>query len=425
MSRLMRYAILPAVFVLLLFAGWRVVGQMQAERHAQTEPERALRWRPNHPGALLVLAERQLAKGDTGAAQATARRLLAHEPLQGEAFRVLAEAADRQGRRAEAFRLYRIAEHRAPRDLQTRAWLTQRYLELGEYPQALAQIDRILRMSPQRARSIHPLLVRLAQDPRFAEALARALASGPPWRPGMLEALRDPKAGNPVAAGRVMQALQDQGGLSPVEYANWLDSLIAQGRWGEAYARWAGAVAKPGDRLPQAYNGDFAARPSGSGFDWRLGRVPGVLLEFESAAGSSGQAAYLRFLDRRVPSAGLELPMLLSPGHYRLALRMRAQSLRSEMGLQWIIACAGAGGEVARIESIDGSFGWREFEADFQIPASGCPGQWLRLVNPVPAGAAQRVVGELWVDDVRIVVQGRREPAAEAGQAVASPRRLH
>jgi len=149
----------------------------------------------------------------------------------------------------------------------------------------------------------------------------------------MLEALRDPKAGNPVAAGRVMQALQDQGGLSPVEYANWLDSLIAQGRWGEAYARWAGAVAKPGDRLPQAYNGDFAARPSGSGFDWRLGRVPGVLLEFESAAGSSGQAAYLRFLDRRVPSAGLELPLLLSPGHYRLALRMRAQSLRSEMGL--------------------------------------------------------------------------------------------
>ena len=98
--------------------------------------------------------------------------------------------------------------------------------------------------------------------------------------------------------------------------------------------------------------------------------VPGVLLEFESAAGSSGQAAYLRFLDRRVPSAGLELPMLLSPGHYRLALRMRAQSLRSEMGLQWIIACAGAGGEVARIESIDGSFGWREFEADFQIPSS-------------------------------------------------------
>ena len=62
MSRLMRYAILPTVFVLLLFAGWRVVGQIQAERHAQTEPERALRWRPNHPGALLVLAERQIGR---------------------------------------------------------------------------------------------------------------------------------------------------------------------------------------------------------------------------------------------------------------------------------------------------------------------------------------------------------------------------
>jgi hypothetical protein len=84
---------------------------------------------------------------------------------------------------------------------------------------------------------------------------------------------------------------------------------------------------------------------------------------------------------------------------------MRAQSLRSELGLQWVVACTGPAGVVGRTDAIDGSFPWRTFEADVSIPTAGCPGQWLRLVNPVPSGAAQRVVGELWVDDVRIARQ--------------------
>ncbi|QDA55852.1 hypothetical protein [Thermomonas aquatica] len=115
--------------------------------------------------------------------------------------------------------------------------------------------------------------------------------------------------------------------------------------------------------------------------------------------------AYLHFLDRRVPNAGLEQPLLLSPGNYRLTLRMRAQGLRSELGLQWMVTCSGPGGVAGRTEPVDGSFGWRTFEADIAIPPTGCPGQWLRLVNPVPSGAAQRVMGELWVDDVKVILQ--------------------
>lgn len=402
MKRMPRYMVLVVVGVLVVVAGWRIVGQMQAERYAETEPERALRWRPDHPQARLALARRQLAQGDAAAARANARRLLAHEPLQGAAFALLAEAADRQGRREEAFRLYRIAERRAPSDLPTRVWLTRRYLEQGDVNNALAQIDRILRMSPQHARGLYPVLMKLAQEPEFAHALASALRQDPPWRSGFLAALHDRRTGDPLAAGHVMQSLQDQGGLAPGDYASWLDSLIAQGRWGEAYARWAGRVPKPDGRLPLVYNGDFSLPPSDEGFDWRLRRIPGVLLQFEPATEAAGQMAYLRFLDRSVPAAGLEHPLLLRPGAYRLSLKMRARSLRSQMGLQWVLVCSESGKTVARTESVDGSIDWRVFEVDVEIPAAGCPSQWLRLVNPVPAGAAQRVVGELWVDDVTI-----------------------
>lgn len=402
MKPVLRQLAIIAVLAFVLVAGWRIVGQMQAERHAQSDPERALRWRPGHPQALTVLAERQLAQGRFAEAEATARRLLAEEPLQGVAFRLLAQAADGEGRRQDAFRLYLLAEKHAPRDLQARAWLTQRYLEQGDVGQALVQVDRILRMSPQRARSIHPVLVQMARDPGFADALAEMLRRDPPWRAGVLTALRDPRNGDPLAAGRVMQGLQNRGGVKPEEYAQWLDSLMAQGRWGEAYARWAGKASKPDGRLRLVYNGGFEEIPSGIGFDWRLRRVPGVLLQFEPGSGAAGQAVYLHFLDRRVPHAGLEQPLLLSPGRYRLDMRMRAQALRSELGLQWVIACQGPAGVVARTEAIAGTFAWRAFAVDIEIPTAGCPGQWLRLVNPVPSGAAQRVVGELWVDNVAI-----------------------
>ena len=392
-----RGSLIAILTALALLAGWRVIGRMQAERYARDEPERALRWRPDDPRALLALAERQLAQGEIQAAQASARRLLAHEPLQGEAFRILAAASDLQGDRTRAFQLYEIAARRAPRDVTTRAWLAQRYLERGDYQEALEQIDSLLRASPQKIRAVAPVLVQLAQEPAFAEALAQAMQNEPPWRAGMLAVLRAPKSGNPVAAGQVMQALQTNGGLSQDEYGKWLDSLMSQGRWGEAYARWAGRALKAEGRLPLLYNGDFARAPSDIGFDWRRRRMPGVLLQFEPAAGSGGQIAYLQFIGRRVPNAGLEQALLLSPGSYRLAMRVRAQALRSAMGLQWQVVCAGPAGVVARGESIEGSFGWRENAVEVVIPQLGCPGQWLRLVNPVPSGAAQQVTGQLWV----------------------------
>lgn len=385
------------------WAGWRLVGQMQAERYdGLADPVSALRWRGDDPRALLAQAERQLDAGKADQARATARRLLAREPLQGEAFRVLADASARAGNADEALRLYRIAARRAPRDPEARTWLARHALQQGDYREALLQIDALLRMSPRRARALYPAMVQLAQESAFAEALAQTLASNPPWRGSLMTVLRDPRRGNPRAAGLVMQALQASGALAEDDYARWLDSLMAQGRWGEAYARWAGRVVKIDGRLPPLYNGDFSLEPSNAGFDWRIRRVPGVLLQFEPAAGQPGQAAYLQFLGRRIPSSGLEQPLLLGPGRYRLEFKVRAQGLRSEMGLQWQLFCAGAARVVARSDAIDGNLGWTPMAMDIAIPGAGCPGQWLRLVNPVPAGPAQRLEGQLWVADMRL-----------------------
>lgn len=405
MSRV-RLGVLALVVLAALLAGWRIVGELQAERLAATRPEAALHWRPHDPVALQALAEHALQQGQPQRAADLARRLLAAEPLPGEAYRILAQAADAAGARSAAERLYAIAARHAPRDLPAQAQLTQAALTAGDYPQALARIDLILRATPPRGTQVFPLLAQLAADPKFAAALADALARDPPWRDGFLAYLRDPRAAAGPAAGRVIEALRARGALSAEDYADWLDGLLQQGRWGEAYARWAGTLPPPPDgRLPLLYNGDFARLPSGRGFDWRLARVPGVLAEFAPAPGG-GYMAWLRFLDRRVGETGLAHALLLAPGRYRLAVRQRAAALRGELGLQWQVACVGPAGELARGDPFDGSFDWRESTLEFTVPSQGCAGVWLRLVNAVPAGAGARLSGEVWVDRASLAPVG-------------------
>lgn len=80
---------------------------------------------------------------------------------------------------------------------------------------------------------------------------------------------------------------------------------------------------------------------------------------------------------------------------------VEAEALRSGQGLAWEIVCSSRGPRFPG-EPINGTFERRVYTLRFDIPVTGCPGQWLRLRNPAPAGAARIVSGELWVDDVTL-----------------------
>ena len=200
------------------------------------------------------------------------------------------------------------------------------------------------------------------------------------------------------AAGQVMVALHRQRPLPQDEFDLWIGWLMDRGQWSEAYGYWAGRAAQRGGRLPLAYNGDFAEVPGNAGFDWRLRPSAGTTTRFEPDA-RGGHVALMEFSGRSVERAELQLPVLLAPGSYRLRLRQRAQQLRSEQGLAWELTCLEGGAPLARIEGVGGTFGWRSVDTTFTVPPSKCAGQWLRLVNPLPAGRAQRVSGQLWADD--------------------------
>ena len=381
---------------LLAAAAVHIVTAWRADALVATDPAGAARMRSDHPGALLALARAELQRGDAGAAARTAQQLLAREPANGTAFAVLARALGDAGGDARQLERYRIAARRAPRDVSIRGWLVAHELQAGDFPAALEHIDALLTLpSRDRARLLESV-AKLATDPAFADALAVRLGERPRWRADLL---RVASAMDVATADPLFAALQRNADLSASERGPWLDALIRQGRWGEAFARWAGALPGPPQALPLLYNGAFALPPSNAGFDWRVRRVDGVV--FERVADSDGSFARLRFLGSPVGRAGLEQPLLLAPGRYRLGLVARASDLRAEPGLEWSISCAGDGRRVATVRIAAGPR-WEAIAAAFEIPPDDCDGQWLRLINSATPGVAQRIRGELELRDLRI-----------------------
>jgi hypothetical protein len=129
-------------------------------------------------------------------------------------------------------------------------------------------------------------------------------------------------------------------------------------------------------------------------------------VEFVPDRSADGLTAHASFRGRQAARVSLEQPLLLGPGVYRFSARMRANGLISERGLEWTVTCIGQPQPFAVSEPLAGSFGWSTVGMDVNVPVTDCPGQWLRLRNPVPAGSIQQVSGDLWFDEVAIHSRG-------------------
>lgn len=385
--------------VVLAWIGWTTIQATRADELAATDPAAALRIDPDHPQALLALAQRQLRDGDADAATATARHLLAVEPGQGEAFAILALAASKRGD-ADAAKLQAIALQRAPRDRDLRVQAALGDLKAGKVPAAMAQIDALLRLSPERGKVLYPMLAQQAQNKAFADVLAATLARDPPWRAAFMNVLGGKDA---PAAGvdNIYGWLRQHGELSQPEITRWFDRMIADGRWGDAFARWIGTLGPGPLVIPPVRDGGFEKDPDGVGFNWRNDPVKGSFADIQDGAGIRGsRAAHLHFIGQ-VSRGNLRQALLLPPGRYRLSLQARAEFLRSDQGLQWIVRCD-KGATIAAAAVADGSYPWRKLNAEFVVPADRCAGQWLELKNPAVPGSAQQVNGDLWIDDVAV-----------------------
>jgi tetratricopeptide (TPR) repeat protein len=365
-----------------------------------------LAWMPTEAIALDELAYREFTKagGNLDAARSLAERALRANPLDARALSVLGLIAERVGDEAGADHLMRLSGARTWRDSITQAWLLRSDIQRGEFDQALTHIDALLRTNSQFVEQTTPVLVAFALDPRSFDALARLLAANPPWRARALVRLSarlpDQRLVQLYAALKGSQHPPEAMELRP-----YLDRLIKDGRFAEAYQSWRDTL-PPQQRTKEflLYNGDFAAPIDGLPFNWILNPAQGVNIQVVAAPDKDKRRALqLQFSGARVPPLTVGQLMLLPPGEYRFTGNVRAQELRTQRGLEWQISCAGAPSNIiGRTDLVANSTPWTSFSVGFTVPQQDCRSQRLMLEIASRTASERQIEGQVWYDDLRI-----------------------
>jgi len=399
-----RAAALPGILLLLAAAALIAAKALQLGFAAAGDPAQVLRRDRGNPRAVLALARTPAEGIDSAGALRPAgldpdqvRAALARAPLDGRLQRVLAELAGVDGAAGQQY-LQRALRLR-PTDLRTRAWLADSARAAGDLTAAAHHVDAILRLAPQRAQQLFPLLHEWLRSEAGRAAVVGVLAAAPTWRRGFLESAPPQREDLPGLA-RLLLALR--GGAAPVTSADGavvVERLLAVGDYPRAWLLWLALQPTAERSGPLLRNGDFEHPPAG-GFDWTLRRGSGAVATLAAAPGRDSQALRLRLDGRPLNGgAGASQIVLLAPGAYRLEGLAHADGAQALPESEWTVDCLAPRAQRLGAATARPTASWNRFALDFRVPERDCTAQRLQL----SVRASGRDVGaELWFDALRL-----------------------
>lgn len=346
----------------------------------RVDPAAAQRLGVATPEALSSLAGQNFADTSQAShdreAKADARAALLAAPLDVEAVRVLALEAEGDGDLDRARALMGLADQRSRRDAMAEMWLFANSLSRRDFAAALPHADAALRLDWRLSDLLFPAMISAAADPAAAAATVRQLQAQPDWRRPFLAALAQHAPAPATAAGVFAALAATSAPPTDAESSALIGRMVEAGDIAGAHAAWLRLL--PRSVRPAAsgvYDGDFAPAPGAAPFNWRFPAADGAIAQ-ESPAGDDLPALYVRSPAQETHPLAEQL-LLLPPGAWRLAGRVRIEPGLSGDLFAWRIVCA-SGQTLGEARVAAEPAGWRGFATDFQAPA-GCPAVWLRL----------------------------------------------
>lgn len=390
------------------FAAAKALQLGATELAVRDDPAQLLALDRGNPQAVLRLA-RSGAPDAAADAQRSAevRAALARAPADGRLWRELAAAA---GPGTAAGQDYlQIALRLRPADVRTRAWLADNAAAQDDLSTAAVHLDAILRVAPQYATSLFPLLQAWLRRSDGTNALVAVFAQAPPWRRGFFAAApAAPQRSSVQALARLLLALRRS--AAPPDLGEGIvvvDRLLALGDYERAWLLWQ--ALQPAERRvgPLLRNGQFEDGGIGSGFDWVLRRGSGANAMLATAPQGDSRALRIRFDERPLQGAAAAQTVLLAPGRYRLDGRLFddqqfrdrrfADHTPREAALEWTIDCVAPRAQrlAATAPATEAARQWSTFSLEFRVPDADCTAQRLQLQ---PRAPGLRGAGELWFD---------------------------
>lgn len=186
--------------------------------------------------------------------------------------------------------------------------------------------------------------------------------------------------------------------------------LVADGRSDLAYSYRL--VFTPGlpKQVGYVFNGDFELNPSGSVFDWTLGKggeyrdgFVAALRPDPDAGSATSRVLSVRFTGRPIRGPIAEQTLALPSGHFALRYRMRASGFSDFPPPKWAIRCTDSDASIlppAPLATSDNG-AWSALEYAFAVPPA-CRSLTLRLEPTNKLSALHGLQGTVLFDDLAI-----------------------
>lgn len=331
--------------------------------------------------------------------QQAAKDGLARLPLAFEPFFVAARAAEQKGDLRRAIALMEEVRRRRYSHPAARTQLMIYYTKAQRYPEALSEIDFVLRRSEQARPALLPELTKLVADPQGRAALAEILSKGPVWREDFFAAAGARKLSTSDARDLYERIRRlNPNGDHLLERQLILQTQAASGDFVGARQTWLAAL-PPRERAPNRllFDGAFTGLRAPGPFGWTFKDIDAGRAE----PAKDGQRTYLDvafFGGQNLVLA--EQTLALPAGRHNLRLIARSPNGISSGRLFWRLTCLPGGKQIGILDMARASADDRRFSAAFEIP-SGCPGQSLSLVaeagdvaTPVNLEIARMEIGQ-------------------------------
>ena len=317
-----------------------------------------------------------------------ARDALRQDPTAVIAASTLGLNAQVRGDVATARRFFTYSETLSRRDLQTQLWAVENAVAGGNIAQALRHYDVALRTSRIAADLMFPVMASAISDATISDALARTLATRPPWAENFIDHAASNAPDSRAAVRLLARLRQLDMPVSQEVQAGVIGRLLDQEHVADAWSFYASIrprATRIASRDPR-FTADVSAP---SRFDWMAindGGVSAVLqqgngggvLDFSVGPGAAGVV--------------LQQVQVLPPGRYRL--RGHSVGIAQAPGAQpyWQLICRD-GRELGRIPVPNSDVAGGMFGGDVQV-TNACPVQTLALIAR-PSDAMAGVTGQI------------------------------
>ncbi|MGQ9645847.1 MAG: carbohydrate binding domain-containing protein [Thermodesulfobacteriota bacterium] len=285
-------------------------------------------------------------------------------------------------------------------------WVTGTLLlQQGALDKALPHLTYILSHYPNRSRLVYEISNRaIADKDLLLEKLIPKDSSSIHRYIGYLCEIGDDELARKAWQKKVSYGFKS-GRAETIQY---IEFLIGKGKLNEGFEVWKEALREEGLQIPSdgnlMTNGGFEEdKLLGGGFDWKIGKVKGAEVSFDSSVAHEGKRSLKIIFDGKenVNFYHVYQYVPLRPEtEYLLKTFIRSEKITTRSGIK--IEIIGIGPRLySASESVTGDNAWKELTLTFRTPAES-QGGLVRVRREQTEKLDRFIGGTVWIDDFQL-----------------------